>query len=205
MHFLRGHLPHRSFATGTLVAAVVLTVAACGGGSPGAPTAGSQAQSTAGPASAGVPTTGSIATIQPTGGGGTLTDADDFCLNTPDEVAASLQVQSVTAAGMANPGFGGGCLYSDASGVVVYGISVVVGPSAGSAFQGYKASDGVEEVQGIADGAIYLRVNELLGIAFLKGEVVASMAPGAGLAIHADEAALRAALADLARQAAGRA
>jgi hypothetical protein len=190
--------------------AIAIAVAACGTSTPGATTAGSQAQPVAGPTSGSgattgtVPTTGTVVTTQPGDGGG-LVEAQDFCLNTPEEVATGLGVGAVTAAGSANPGLGGGCLYSDATGKVVYAISVVLGSSAAQTFEAFTSTEGVEEVAGIGDRAIYLPMNALVGIAFLKGEVLASMSPTPGLAIQDDPTALRAALAELARQAAGRA
>jgi hypothetical protein len=184
-------------------AALAVAIAACGTGSPGATTAGTQGPQTAGATSGTLPTTGPVTTQAGSGGG--LTEADDFCLNTPDEVTAALGVGTVTAAGMANPGLGGGCLYSDSTGAVVYAISVVVGSNAVATFESYKSGAGAEEVPGIGDGAIYLPLNELWGIAFIKGDVLASMSPTPTLAINDDEAALRAALAALAGQAAGRA
>lgn len=182
-------------------AALALALAACGTGSPATTTAPG-GQATAGPTAADMPTSAPVATTQPGDGG--LTEADDFCLNTPDEVTAALGVGAVTAAGSANPGLGGGCLYSDASGKVVYAISVVTGSAAATAFDGYKASADAEEVAGIGDGAVYLPLGELLGIAFLKGDVVASMSPTPGLAIEGGAAGLRTALAELARQAVAR-
>lgn len=139
------------------------------------------------------------------GGGGSdggSSDADRYCLNTVDEVASALGVEVSTADGVANPGLGGGCMYNGPDGMPVMAISVIDNESAADAFEGYRQYEGAEEISGIGDAALFLPLNEMVGIAFKKGDVVASLGPTRALELTGD--ALRAAVETLARQAADR-
>lgn len=173
---------------------VLLVVTACGGQPSSDPADGTDqadptAESTAAPSEDG-------GTSDPGGS----TDANSYCLNTVEEVAAALGVEVASAEGVANPGLGGGCMYNGPDGQPVMAISVVDNEAAADAFDGYRQYEGAEEISGIGDAALFLPLNEMVGVAFMKGDVVASLGPTVQLDLADD--ALRAAVEELARQAA---
>jgi hypothetical protein len=196
----------RRLGTATVGLALALVVGACGGSAPGASSASGATPASVPSSEAGATPAAPSAPVAPSAsaaaGGSGLSEASDFCLNTADEVASVLGVPGITASGVENPGLGGGCMYAGPDGAPVYSISVVTSDMALSAFEGYRTSEGAEDVSGVGDAATYLPLNDLLGIAFRKGNVVASMAPLGDLSILEDEAATRKALLDLARSAA---
>jgi hypothetical protein len=197
----------RRLGTAAVGLALALVVGACGGSSPAASPAGGATSPSPASSPAGGTTEAPGETVVPSAsaaaGGGGLSEASDFCLNAADEVASIVGVPGVTASGVSNPGLGGGCMYAAPNGAPVYSISVVTGDMALSAFEGYRTSEGAEDVPGVGDAATWLLLNDVLGIAFRKGNVVASMAVLGTAPILEDEAATREGLLDLARSAAG--
>jgi hypothetical protein len=130
-----------------------------------------------------------------------------WCLNTVEEVAAAVGVAVTAAAGSDAPGIGGGCVYTNAAGTPIYGISVV-SPAPAGMFAGFKAGKGATSVSGIGDDA--LLVTPAGPLAVLKGQTVASLAilptsgmgdPNSGVG---DLSKVRAALESLAKAAADR-
>lgn len=134
-----------------------------------------------------------------TGAGGT--GGGNLCLNTPEEVSAALQIGSVTAAGTATPGGGGGCTYVTADNVG-YAIAVVIGAGAAATIQGGLAAPGAVEITGIGDQAVLMSPAGPLVVR--KGDTIISQGPAGNLPILADAAAARKAMEDLARAAVGR-
>lgn len=190
-------VPPVSRLTIALSLMLLLVLAACGGQPASAPSddaATDQAEPTDGPSDDGGTTDGGT-----TDGGGEG-DANSYCLNTVDEVASALGVEVASADGIANAGLGGGCMYNGPDGMPVMAISVVDNEAAADAFEGYRQYEGAEEVSGIGDAALFLPMNEMIGIAFMKGDVVASIGPTVQLDLSDD--ALRAAVEELARRAA---
>ena len=210
----------------TIFFAFLLLLAACGGGT--APStdaddgAGSDATTAAATDAGGTP---------PTDGG---SGSDDACVNTVEEVSAAFGVEITEAENTPNAGgggalctyftdkaafevegvettgsetpAGGGCVYSDAGGTVLY-FSIGVITTGG--VPTYDASaEGNEEVGGIGDEAVYVPVDlpdgEGFQMLFRKGDVVVGIGPGSFDMLDGDLARQRAATEELARMAADR-
>lgn len=134
----------------------------------------------------------------PTGG----QPISDFCLNTAEEVAAALQVPTPTATGAANPGFGGGCLYTAADGTLVYAVSTVPVTAGVDTIGAGLQTAGAVAINGIGERAVLMSAQGPL--VFQKGSWIVSSGGTPDLAIAADAAAYRAAMETLARAAADR-
>lgn len=173
-----------------LAAISLLVLVACGGAST--------------PATNGADANDGDATAAPPadGGGGEI---DDFCLNTDDEVSSALEVDVAESVSTPNPGFGGGCLYSDADGNLVHAIAVI--PESGQTGATIDAAQdgGAPTIDGIGDDAVLM--SEAGPLAFVKGDWIVSMGLGGAAAtvpISSDPDAFRAALEELGRSAADR-
>jgi hypothetical protein len=132
---------------------------------------------------------------EPPAGGGT---GAAFCLVTPEEVAAALQVDAPTPVGNENPGFGGGCFYSAADGALVYSIGVVPA-SGGDLIAAGLQTQGAVAVPDLGEGAVL--VSPQGPLVFKKGDWYVTTGGTPDLPIASDAAAYRAALEALARMA----
>lgn len=185
-----------SAATGSLL----LVLTACGGAASSAtdaPTDGPSAVASS--ASAEPSPSGSDAAVDP----GSTGSSDRYCLVTPAEVSEAMGVEVTSAEGVVNEGMGGGCMYFTADGSSAFAISVLDSSAAADAFDGYRQYEGAEEISGIGDAALFLPMNEMVGIAFKEGDVVASLGPTMATPDLSSDA-LRAAVEELARMAADR-
>ena len=173
----------------SLAIALLLVLAACGASTPATDgNDGGDSEATAAPPA--------------NGGDGEI---DDFCLNTDEEVSSALEVDVAESISTPNPGFGGGCLYSDADGNLVHAIAVI--PESGQAGATIDAAQdgGAPTIDGIGDDAVLM--SDQGPLAFVKGEWIVSMGLGAAAAtvpISGDPDAFRAALEELGRSAADR-
>jgi hypothetical protein len=176
-------------------AALILVVAACTA-SPGASTAPSQAAGSLPAASQ--PDGVSMAPADSTNPG---TTPRDWCLNTVEEVSAAIGGAAVTATGADAPGVGGGCLYANADGKLVYAVSTVTSSGATQTFDAAKATQGVVTISGIGDGAVLMSAQGPLIV--LKGSALLSLGllPDSGVT---DPTQFRAKNEELAKAAVGR-
>jgi hypothetical protein len=111
-----------------------LLIAGCGNSTPAQPSSAGGPRTSAAPV-ASVATTGATsATTAPAGSTGSAPQpaasaatgtSGRFCVNTNEEVSAAFGVQVARAENTENPGFGGGCIYYDAAGNLVYSIGFV--------------------------------------------------------------------------------
>jgi hypothetical protein len=176
-----------------LALAVPFVLAACGGG---AATSAPGATTGAAPTAAGA-TQATGATSAPAAGGG----AEQWCLNTVDEVEAAIGTEVATASGNDNAGAGGGCIYSDASGNLLYSVAVVTVPGHEQTYEAGKTTPGAVEISGIGNGAVLISPQGPLVILTDRGLI--SLGPTTP-AMLADAAAYRTAAETLGRQAVGR-
>ena len=169
-------------------------VVACGGGA-ATPTQRASAPAASVSAPSAAPESAPVS--QPTAAPGGGDEISDFCLNTPDEVADALGVETPTGVSTANPGFGGGCIYSTTGDVLVYSIAFVPANAGGmDTIEVGLQTPGAVEVQGIGERAVLM--SAMGPLAYRKGDWVVSTGPGVNL-LNNDAAALRAALETLAR------
>ena len=134
------------------------------------------------------------------GGDGSSGGDSQWCLNTTDEVASTLDVEVTDAVGTDAPGVGGGCFYNGPDGTPVHAISVITAASAADTFNAAKSQAGAETIDGIGDDAVLVSSGGPLIV--LKGDSVISMGPVG--AIQQDATAFRAAVEELGRTAADR-
>lgn len=175
----RDTLSRLAFA-GTLL----VTALACGG----APAAGTPAAPTQAPA----PT-------QVAPGPGELAN---FCLNTPAEVAAAFGVPEPSLTSTPNPGFGGGCLYQDANGRLVYSIGIVPVVAGSDLIAAGLQTPGSVAISGVGEAAVL--VSDQGPLVYRKGPWIVSTVGVPTLAIASDAARYRAALESLARASSAR-
>ncbi len=154
----------------------------------------------AGCGSTNVPTTSSAAGSTASGGapnGG----ADEFCLNTIDEVSAASGVDVSKATANAATAFGGACNYTSDDGKLVYSVVTLDSAGAVGTFEASKKNEGVVAIEGLGDDAVLLRPEGPLAI--LKGTSVLSLVfpPTSGVTDPAD---VREGLEELGRQAVDR-
>lgn len=145
------------------------------------------------------------AATQPDGddgdGGGA---AEDFCLNTTDEVGAALEVEVTQATSTANEGFGGGCTYYDSDNALVYALAVITGQgTADDTVEAGRQTEGAIEISGIGDEAVL--VSPVGPLVVRVGDTLISQGPtSTELPISDDDDAVREAMENLARAAVGR-
>ena len=140
------------------------------------------------------PTAEQIAASEDDSGG---EEISDFCLNTADEVASALDVDTPTGVSTPNPGFGGGCIYSTPSEVLVYSISFVPAGAGGvDLIETGLQTPGAVEVEGIGERAVLMSAAGPL--VYRKGAWFVSTGPGLNM-LDNDPAAVRTALETLAR------
>ena len=154
--------------------------------------------STSASADGNAPTATSTASID--GGGGTSGGDSQWCLNTQEEVASTLDVEVADVVGTDSPGLGGACLYNAADGTPVHAISVITAASAVDTFNAARSQTGAETIDGIGDDAVLVSTGGPLIV--LKGDSVISMGPLG--AIQQDAGAFRTAVEELGRAAADR-
>ena len=137
------------------------------------------------------------------GDGGGDMSGEDFCLNTPEEVEAALEVDVSEATGNVNADTGGGCLYYAENQILVYAIAVVSGQGAADdTINAGRETEGVVEIEGIGDEALLM--SRLGPLVVRIGDTIISQGPTADVPDSDDQAAMRAAMEELARAAADR-
>ena len=164
-------------------AALALMLAACGGAASGESADAPVAEES---------------TPQTDGGGGDGA-LDDFCLVSADDVAAAIEADVANAVSTEIPGVGGGCVYNSSAGVPLFSINVV---TTGGAPIFDSVAESSEPLSGIGDRAYIVQGAGLWSLAFMKGDVLVTVAPISGDLLDADAARNRAATEEIARMAA---
>ena len=133
------------------------------------------------------------------GGGGGTGGLDDFCLVSADDVGAAIETDVADAVSTEIPGVGGGCVYNSSAGVPLFSLNVL---STGGAPIFDSVAESAEPLSGIGDRAYIVQGGGLWSLAFMKGDVLVTVAPISGDLLDADADRNRAATEEIARKAA---